>query len=65
MLVVNMPHNVYWTIYSIGIDSLITVCSKNRFFTCKHFRVRSFTGMDWNELNYQNGLPEWTFICVF
>ena len=26
--------------------------------------VRSFTGMDQNGLNYQNGLPEWTLICA-
>ena len=28
-------------------------------------RVRSFTGMDQNGLNYRNGLPEWTFIYGF
>ena len=26
--------------------------------------VRSFTGMDWNRLNYRNGLLEWTLICA-
>ena len=29
------------------------------------FRVRLFTGMDRNGLNYRNGLPKWTFICGF
>ena len=27
--------------------------------------VHSFTGMDLNGPNYQNGLPEWTLICGF
>ena len=37
----------------------ILVCPQ---FEDYHQRVRSFTGMDLNGLNYRNGLPERTFI---
>ena len=55
--------SVYRTIGPTLVVSL-SAASPLGFFT-PFLRVRLFTQMDRHGLNYQTGLPEWTFICGF